>query len=99
MANGLGLYGRVAHGAWAGAVRYEHLEDPVGLFEAIATTLGEVTGTAEWRAPERFLARFELRREWSTVPVFPAAGVSPRGSQTTATIGLVWWIGTKKGTW
>ena len=99
VANGLGLYGRVFHGAWAGAVRYEHLDDPGGLFGAISTTFGEVTATAEWRAPEGFLGRFELRRDWSTVPVFPAAGASPRGSQTTATVGLVWWIGTKKGAW
>jgi hypothetical protein len=98
-ADGLGLYGRVAHGAWAGAVRYEYLDDPGGLFGAIATTLGEVTATAEWRAPEGFLARFELRRDWSTVPAFPGAGALLRGSQTTTTIGLVWWIGTKKGTW
>jgi len=99
VADGLGLYGRVSRGAWAGALRYERLDDPGGLFGAVATTLGELTGTAEWRAPEGFLARLELRRDWSTVPVFPAAGASPRGSQTTATIGLVWWIGTKKGAW
>jgi hypothetical protein len=99
LADGLGLYGRASRGAWAGAIRYERLDDPGGLFVGVGTTLGELTGTAEWRAPEGFLARFELRRDWSTVAVFPAAGPPRRGSQTTATIGLVWWIGTKKGAW
>lgn len=98
--DGVGLYGRVLHGAWAGAVRVEHLDDRAGLFVAdTPQRLSEVTATGEWRAPEGFLARIELRHDWSSAPVFPGRAAGAVGSQTTATIGFVWWIGTKQGAW
>ena len=99
--NGVGVYGRLSHGAWAGALRVEHLDDAGGLFVAgLPQRLSELTATGEWRAPEGFLARAELRHDWSSASVFPgrALGASAR-TQTTATFGLVWWIGTKKGSW
>ncbi len=96
---GLGLYGRVSHHAVAGAARYEHLNDAGGLFGGVAQTLQEITLTGEWKAPEGFLARLEFRRDWSNEAVFPASSLTPSRSQTTITAGLVWWIGTKKGSW
>ena len=96
---GLGLYGRVSHKAMAGALRYEHLDDAGGLFGGVPQTMQEITATGEWKAPEGFLARLEFRRDWSDQAVFPTAAASPSRSQTTVTLGLVWWIGTKKGGW
>ena len=51
------------------------------------------------RAADGFLARLELRRDFSDRSVFPAHGGTLSASQTTLTVGLVWWIGTKKGAW
>jgi hypothetical protein len=96
---GVGLYGRVSRKSVAGALRYEHLDDAGGLFGGIPQTLQEITATGEWKAPEGFLARLELRRDWSDHSVFPASSASLSRSQTTITAGLVWWIGTKKGSW
>ena len=99
--DGIGAYGRVSHGSWGGALRVEHLDDGGGLFVAgVTQQLREITATGEWRAPEGFLARIELRHDWSSAPVFPGRAANTTvASQTTATIGLVWWIGTKKGAW
>jgi hypothetical protein len=96
---GLGVYARTSHGSWAGAIRYERLDDSGGLFAGVAQLLQEVTATGEWRAAEGFLARLELRRDFSNHAVFPARDVTTSTSQTTLTVGVVFWIGTKKGTW
>jgi len=82
------------------AVRYEHLNDAGGLFGGVEQTLQELTLTAEHTFSEGFLLRAEYRHDWSNKNFFngPAVG-DLRGSQPTALIGLVWWMGDKKGPW
>jgi hypothetical protein len=80
------------------AVRYERLDDE-GLFGGIDQVLQEVTLTAEYKFVEGFLVRGEFRRDWSDEPFFPTNSGSPSTHQNTALVGLVWWVGNKKGSW
>jgi hypothetical protein len=81
-------------------VRYERVDDEGGLFGGVPQLLQEVTFTAEYRFDEGFLLRGELRRDWSDVPFFVGSDPSsPEEGQTTALVGVVWWIGGKKGAW
>lgn len=99
--NGLGAYARYRLSAPAAiAVRYERLDDE-GLFGGIDQLLQELTLTAEWKFAEGFLLRGELRRDWSDTPFFTGrnGGGDLRERQSTALIGLVWWLGSKSGTW
>jgi hypothetical protein len=98
---GLGVYARYQAAPKAAlSVRYEHLDDEGGLFGGVPQTLQEVTFTAEYRFDEGFLLRGELRRDWSDVPFFVGSDPSsPQEGQTTALVGVVWWIGGKKGGW
>jgi len=98
---GLGVYGRYQAAPKAAlAARYERLDDEGGLFGGVPQLLQEVTFTVEYRFEEGFLLRGELRRDWSDVPFFVGEDPSsPRDSQSTVLIGMVWWIGGKKGAW
>ena len=47
-----------------------------------------------------FLTRAEYRRDWSNRQYFLSDTVGAlKHAQTTATIGLVYWWGTKQGSW
>jgi hypothetical protein len=99
--NGLGAYARYKLSTPSTiAVRYERLDDE-GLFGGIDQHLQELTVTAEWKFAEGFLVRGEFRRDWSDTPFFTGTNGSDdlREGQNTALIGLVWWVGTKTGTW
>ena len=97
---GLGAYLRHQTTARAAmAVRYEWLDDAGGLFGGIAQKLQEVTLTAEQRMEDGFLVRAEFRRDWSDHSFFPARSGGPRTGQNTILVGLVWWMGAKKGGW
>ncbi len=99
--SGLGLYGRFKPSDPSTlAVRYERLDDE-GLFGAIDQVLQEITFTAEWKFADGFLARLELRRDWSNQRFFTGSGggTDRRTSQPTAMLAVVWWIGNKTGTW
>ncbi len=80
--------------------RFEYLKDKGGLFSFITQDLKEVTGTAVYQIIEGFQTKVEYRRDFSNQLFFltnnPAA---PARSQTTATLGLVWWLGGKTGSW
>lgn len=87
------------------ASRFEYLSDGlsadrVSLFTGLDQALKEVTMTAEYKFGEGFLLRGEYRRDWSNRPFFltAAPGVLKK-EQNTATLGLVWWFGRKKGVW
>ena len=98
---GLGAYARYQLAPRATlALRYERLDDE-GLFGGIDQLLQELTLTGEWKFAEGFLARAELRRDWSDTPYFPERGGADdlRDHQSTFTLGLVWWLGNKKGIW
>lgn len=87
------------------ASRFEYLSNRLSdfgesLFTGLDQALKEITLTAEYKFGEGFLLRGEYRRDWSNLPFFltEAPGVFKK-EQNTATLGLVWWFGRKKGTW
>lgn len=86
--------------AFAVAVRAEYLDDRGGLFSGIAQALKEATFTTEYKFPDNFLMRLEWRRDFSNQPYFysDTTGLL-KGNQTTATVGVIWWFGTKQGAW
>lgn len=106
-----GINGGVAYARYqfspgfALAGRFEYVgdnlsDDEVSLFSGLDQDLKEVTLTAEYKFAEGFLMRGEYRRDWSNQPFFLTAtpGVLKK-KQNTATLGLVWWFGRKKGAW
>jgi hypothetical protein len=59
-----------------------------------------VQATAEYKLADGFLLRGEYRRDWSNRPFFLTE--KPRvlkKEQNTATVGSVWSLGQKQGTW
>jgi hypothetical protein len=87
------------------AGRFEYVgdnlsDDGVSLFTGLEQALKEFTLTAEYKFGEGFLLRGEYRRDWSNRPFFLTAtpGLIKK-EQNTATLGLVWWFGRKKGSW
>lgn len=82
------------------AARSEYLADAGGLFSGKAQALKEATATFEYRFSQSFVMREEWRRDWSNQPFFlsDTLGVLEK-SQTTATLGLIWWFGGKEGAW
>jgi hypothetical protein len=59
-----------------------------------------VTLTTEYKVAAGFIARIEWRRDFSNHPFFltDSLGVLSK-SQSTATMGVVWWFGKKSGVW
>ncbi len=102
--------GRVAAGAfyaryqlprsYALAGRAEYLDDRGGLFSGTTQALKEFTFTFEHQFEPGFLVRTEYRRDFSNQHYFLTAteGVL-NTAQGTATLGLVYWWGTKQGSW
>jgi hypothetical protein len=82
------------------AARLEYLRDDGGLFSGATQSLNEATLTYEYKVAEGFLMRGEWRRDASNMPFFLTqdAGVL-KTSQNTATLGVIWWWGTKRGAW
>jgi Putative beta-barrel porin-2, OmpL-like. bbp2 len=82
------------------AARGEYLRDDGGLFSGVTQSLKETTLTYEYKASDGFLMRAEWRRDFSNLPFFLTrnAGVI-KANQDTATIGMIWWWGNKRGTW
>jgi hypothetical protein len=98
---GLGVYARYAVAPRATvSMRYERLDDE-GLFAGLDQVLQETTVTGEWRFADGFLARAEYRRDWSDTPYFTGrlGRIDPRRHQQTLSVGLVWWLGSKRGAW
>ena len=82
------------------AARAEYLSDRGGLFSGTTQALKETTLTYEYKLAEGFLMRSEWRRDFSNQPYFltEIPGVLKK-EQNTATVGLVWWLGRKQGSW
>ena len=86
------------HFAMAG--RFEYLSDRGALFSGLTQALKEHTLTAEYKFGEGFLLRGEYRRDYSNLPFFLTDLPDVlKKEQNTATLGLVWWWGRKKGAW
>jgi hypothetical protein len=82
------------------AGRAEYLSDRGGLFTGVTQALKETTFTTEYKFSDGFLARGEWRRDFSNRPYFltDILGILKK-EQDTATLGLVWWVGGKQGSW
>lgn len=80
--------------------RFEYFDDRGGLFSGTTQALKEFTFTADHTFGNGFLASAEYRRDFSNQRFFlsDTAGVLQR-AQTTATLGLVYWWGTKQSSW
>jgi len=82
------------------AGRFEYFSDRGGLFSGVTQALKEHTLTAEYKFGEGFLLRGEYRRDYSNLPFFLTDLPDVlKKEQNTATLGLVWWWGRKKGVW
>lgn len=85
---------------YALAARTEYFDDRGGLFSGTTQALKELTATFEHQFEPGFLLRAEYRRDFSNQHYFLTAtqGVL-NTAQPTATLGLVYWWGTKQGAW
>ncbi len=85
---------------WDVGARAEYFDDRGGLFSGSTQALKEGTVVLDHGFAPGFLARAEYRRDWSNQRFFlsDTAGALKR-AQTTATLGLVYWWGTKQGSW
>ena len=95
------LMGRYAlpHG-WNVGGRFEYLDDRGGLFSGSTQALKEVTVVADHTFAPGFLARAEYRRDFSNQRFFLSDQAAVlKHAQSTATLGLVYWWGTKQGSW
>ncbi len=80
--------------------RYERLNDRAGLFSGTIQNLNELTSTLGWRPVEGFEARLEYRRDFSNVAFFSTSQPGRLSShQDTFTLGMLWWLGGKAGSW
>ncbi len=80
--------------------RFEYLDDRSGLFSGRTQALKSLTFVADHNFAPGFLARAEYRRDFSNQAFFLSDQVDVlRHAQTTATLGLVYWWGTKQGSW
>ncbi|MGH9429934.1 MAG: outer membrane beta-barrel protein [Terriglobia bacterium] len=82
------------------AGRFEFLADQEGLFSGKTQDLKESTLTATYEFGEGFQLRGEFRRDFSNQPFFLTnlPNVFKR-DQNTATLGMIWWSGGKRGGW
>lgn len=82
------------------AGRAEYLSDRGGLFSGLTQALKETTLTSEFKLADGFLMRAEWRRDFSNQPFFlsDTPGLLKK-QQNTATLGMIWWFGQKKGSW
>jgi hypothetical protein len=81
-------------------LRAEYLTDHGGLYSGTSQVLKEGTVTLEYKLAEGFLFRNEWRGDFSSAKFFytDTLGVLSK-RQNTATMGLVWWFGSKPGAW
>jgi hypothetical protein len=85
---------------WALAGRAEYLSDRGGLFSGTTQALKETTATAEYKLADGFLVRGEWRRDFTNVPFFLTDQSNVlKNDQNTSTLGMVWWLGRKQGSW
>ncbi len=76
--------------------RGEYLSDRGGLFSGKTEALKEVTFTYGHKLISGFLVQTEFRRDFSNQPVFltDTLGIFSK-TQNTATVGLIWWWGSR----
>jgi hypothetical protein len=80
--------------------RYTYFDDRHGLFSGQAQTLQDVTATATWQPADGFMLRAEWRNDHADHPFFYGPTTSDlHANQQTVTLGLVFWFGSKQGSW
>lgn len=86
--------------SWSLGVRTEYFDDRGGLFSGKTQALKESTLVADHSFTPGFLVKAEYRKDWSNQQFFltDTAG-SLVHAQSTATLGLIYWWGTKQGSW
>lgn len=85
---------------WNLGARTEYFDDRGGLFSGKTQALKEGTVVLDHLFAPGFLAKAEYRRDWSNQIFFlsdTAGALKP--AQSTATLGLTYWWGTKQGGW
>ncbi len=86
--------------SWNIGARAEYVDDRGGLFSGHTQALKEGTVILDHTFAPGFLARAEYRRDWANQQFFLSdTPNSLKHAQTTATLGLVYWWGTKQGSW
>lgn len=86
--------------SWSLGARTEYFDDRGGQFSGKTQALKEGTLVLDHTFAPGFLAKAEYRRDWSNQVFFlsdSAGALKP--AQTTATLGLTYWWGTKQGSW
>ena len=82
------------------AGRFELLQDRSGFFSNKAQTLKEFTLTGTRTFTGGFQAKLEYRRDFSNMAYFTTSQIGAlKRNQDTATLGLIWWLGGKSGSW
>ncbi|SDE93483.1 outer membrane beta-barrel protein [Terriglobus roseus] len=85
---------------WNLGARTEYFDDRGGLFSGTTQALKEATVSLDRTFAPGFIARAEYRRDWSNQRYFLSdTEGSLLHAQTTATLGLMYWWGTKQGSW
>lgn len=86
--------------SWSLGARTEYFDDRGGLFSGRTQALKEATVVADRTLAPGFLVKAEYRKDWSNQQFFltDTAGALVH-AQSTATLGLVYWWGTKQGSW
>jgi putative OmpL-like beta-barrel porin-2 len=85
---------------WNVGARTEYFDDRGGLFSGTTQALKEATLVLDHTFAPGFIARAEYRRDWSNQRFFLSDTLgSLLHAQTTATLGLMCWWGTKQGSW
>jgi len=71
-----------------------------GLFSNVTEALKEFTVTYGLNVADGLQVKTEYRYDWSNVPVFLTSTQNVFSKdQSTATLGLIWWFGSKQGAW
>jgi len=85
---------------WNVGARVEYLDDRSGIFSQKIQALKEGTVIVDHLFAPGFIARAEYRRDFSNQPYFPTSKATVlTHAQDTATLGLIYWWGTKQGGW
>lgn len=85
---------------WNLGARFEYVDDRGGLFSGATQALKEGTISVDHLFAPGFLARAEFRRDYSNQKFFLTDATGALAPvQSTATLGLVYWWGTKQGSW
>ena len=82
------------------AGRAEYMSDRGALFTGMTQAIKETTFTAKYAPRDGFVLFGEWRRDSSNHPYFYTDTLGAlKKEQNTATLGMVWWIGSKQGAW